>query len=473
MGRKPHPDLFTPAEQRVLEHIRSGQTNAEIAVRLGISVNTVKYHVANMLAKTGASERSQLPESVRPLQQHVARRRPGRSLVLLLGSLVGTLAAGAAIGALLLAGSGEAGETRPDWPPHGLLVWLEASTVDGDGTRLLAMTLPASAARTLTAVEQGAHIWGPSLAPDGRRVALFQSFGPDTISPELGPFVATLRVLDLGTGGSRISSGQAAGVLEDPLGREASPLEFPSWRPDGQRIAYGSQSFLTATADADGNFEGDRRLGCRTPSWGTGSLATCALVSAPDEAGGIQVGYQQGDFRFERQPGVPEPTWVFIVQGQARYPAVSPDGNWVAWAVLKDGRSRIWVAENRPGGQKWDVAPGHRPRWSPTANRLVFSDARHEEAEFATTADGDILVLEMESDRPGKPKRVRHDGDDAWPAWSPDGEWIAFVSDRDHAAGEIYLMRRDGSDLGRLTVNDRAESQLDWGRDLPGPLSNP
>ena len=60
MGRKRHPEPLTPAEQRVLEEVRTGATNAEIAVRLGLSLNTVKYHVANMLAKTGLDDRAVL-----------------------------------------------------------------------------------------------------------------------------------------------------------------------------------------------------------------------------------------------------------------------------------------------------------------------------------------------------------------------------------------------------------------------------
>jgi DNA-binding CsgD family transcriptional regulator len=59
-GRPPHPDVLTPAEWRVLEHIRQRRTNAEIAVRLGVSVNTVRTHVSSMLAKLQVADRAEL-----------------------------------------------------------------------------------------------------------------------------------------------------------------------------------------------------------------------------------------------------------------------------------------------------------------------------------------------------------------------------------------------------------------------------
>lgn len=60
IGRPPYPDVLTPAEWRVLEHVRDGQPNAEIAVRLGISVNTVRTHVSHMLAKLELPDRQAL-----------------------------------------------------------------------------------------------------------------------------------------------------------------------------------------------------------------------------------------------------------------------------------------------------------------------------------------------------------------------------------------------------------------------------
>ncbi len=59
-GRPRHPDILTPAERRVLDELRAGGTNAEIAERLGISADGVKYHVSNMLGKLGLENRQQL-----------------------------------------------------------------------------------------------------------------------------------------------------------------------------------------------------------------------------------------------------------------------------------------------------------------------------------------------------------------------------------------------------------------------------
>lgn len=59
-GRPPYPDILTPAEQRVLGLLREGLPNAEIAVRLGISPDGVKYHVSNMLSKLHLERREQL-----------------------------------------------------------------------------------------------------------------------------------------------------------------------------------------------------------------------------------------------------------------------------------------------------------------------------------------------------------------------------------------------------------------------------
>ncbi len=59
-GRPPHPDVLTPAEWAVAESVRHGLTNPQIAKRHGVSLDAVKYHVANALQKLGFKSRAEL-----------------------------------------------------------------------------------------------------------------------------------------------------------------------------------------------------------------------------------------------------------------------------------------------------------------------------------------------------------------------------------------------------------------------------
>ncbi len=59
-GRPPHDDLLTPAEWRTVYAVRHGLTNQQIADRRGISLDAVKYHVANAIAKLAVKNRKAL-----------------------------------------------------------------------------------------------------------------------------------------------------------------------------------------------------------------------------------------------------------------------------------------------------------------------------------------------------------------------------------------------------------------------------
>lgn len=56
-GRPPHDDQLTPAEWRVVQFIRHGLSNPRIAAQLNVSTDAVKFHVANILQKTGLANR--------------------------------------------------------------------------------------------------------------------------------------------------------------------------------------------------------------------------------------------------------------------------------------------------------------------------------------------------------------------------------------------------------------------------------
>ena len=53
------PEALTPREVEVLRAMAEGLANKEIAARLGVSENTVKFHAASVMGKLGAGSRTE------------------------------------------------------------------------------------------------------------------------------------------------------------------------------------------------------------------------------------------------------------------------------------------------------------------------------------------------------------------------------------------------------------------------------
>ncbi len=71
------------------------------------------------------------------------------------------------------------------------------------------------------------------------------------------------------------------------------------------------------------------------------------------------------------------------------------------------------------------------PAWSPDGQKIAFASVR----------DGNQEIYVMNADGSGQQRLTRNTAGDYAPAWSPDGRKIAFVSQRDgHVNHEIYLM---------------------------------
>lgn len=86
------------AQQRVLEGIAAGESNPAIAARLGLSFETIKWHVSELLAETGCADRGELAEWWRA-RQPVAVGGRGRVVAVVLA-----LAALAVAGVVVAAG---------------------------------------------------------------------------------------------------------------------------------------------------------------------------------------------------------------------------------------------------------------------------------------------------------------------------------------------------------------------------------
>ncbi len=150
----------------------------------------------------------------------------------------------------------------------------------------------------------------------------------------------------------------------------------------------------------------------------------------------------------------PQPTWT---------PTPSPlagDRERILYASDAGGGGYFHLFAVDPDGQQRAVLTDESvdeglPRWSPTAEQLLFHSDREGNAEVYALAPGDYF-----------PRNLTANPADDWdPAWSPDGRRIAFSSNRNDDDNEIYVMDADGGNVVRLTTAPGEDVQATWSPD--------
>lgn len=157
-------------------------------------------------------------------------------------------------------------------------------------------------------------------------------------------------------------------------------------------------------------------------------------------------------------------------------PTWSPDGSTIGWNTVRSSASGFRLGLADPSGAGFRlVDPGiwvEYPAWSPDGTKIAFMSQTPEGTEnyeiFVMNADGTAPVRLTDSAGP-----------DGWPTWSPDGTKIAFASVRDDCSyssasdclstGDLgpfhtlWVMNGDGSDAHR--VSRRFVQIPDWSPD--------
>ncbi len=190
---------------------------------------------------------------------------------------------------------------------------------------------------------------------------------------------------------------------------------WPSWSPDGSKIAFT----------------------CRNNIPGTG--------------GGICVMESDGS-NIERLTSADD--WE---------PAWSPDGSQIAFASLRDGNPELYIMDadgKNPQRLTDNQVDDWQAAWSPDGSQIAFTSG--------LDGNWNIYIMDLTDGVPPADNAIiqltYHNAKDSFPVWSPDGLEMLFTTTRD-GNEEIYLMNVDGTYHRRLTENEAYDDHADWSPD--------
>jgi Tol biopolymer transport system component len=322
--------------------------------------------------------------------------------------------------------------------------------------------------------------FSPAISPDGRTVAYVWT------NDDGGPDIY-LRPVENGS----------------PHALNAMPAVrlFPAWSPDGTRIAFlqvhgdevdlnvdrlrdGSEISVTHVAKQIGQWADDNSplLGAPGPVWTKdGKGLILADYDPARDSGGI--------FLFDLM-GRRTPLTSTSGEDHDLYPRLSPDGTKLAYARYSShGVADLFVQPMEPLAKPRRLTSDRRAiqglTWTPDSRRILFSSSRtgsfqlwsvlaeggevriaptnsSSAAEPAMAPSGDwLLYVESHANwniwrRPldgsaRPPQRLlSSSGRNYDPRYSPDGRWIAFVSDRSGSM-ELWVADSEGRGARQLT----------------------
>jgi dipeptidyl aminopeptidase/acylaminoacyl peptidase len=258
-------------------------------------------------------------------------------------------------------------------------------------------------------------------------------------------------------------NGRALFLLDLSLGPDAVLLAAPprgqrfmgpAWSPDSERIAFYNQTTKDILLiDAFPGAEPDVFTPGSQPTW------------SPD---GNNILYRTGDGFFTiRDVATNEEVRRVDVAPGANLPDWSPQGDTIAYSILAgNGATSIWK-QAISGGEAILLNDrsfqNYAPRWSHDGQLIAYqSDKRSGVSE--------IWVMDRNGDNA---RRITDTPNDAWsraPTWSPDDQWIAFVSSQAGSIGsdygEIFIIPAAGGDPIQITFTGGSiyDWRIDWGK---------
>ncbi len=213
----------------------------------------------------------------------------------------------------------------------------------------------------------------------------------------------------------------------------------PAVSPRGDRFVYISDKSLYndvyMASTLDGSDLGRLVKGERTAAFESLRFLNTSMSWSPDErfiAFPAKIGPQDAIYILEVKSKKIVRKLKFGFD-EVLSPTWSPDGTKLAFVALIGGQSDLFVVDSDGGNLQRlteDRFAVRHPAWSPDGKRIAFSTDRGPRTDFDDLVFGDMVIAVFDLETGVIETLPGQEGRNQNPQWSPDGNEIAYISDR-------------------------------------------
>ena len=337
--------------------------------------------------------------------------------------------------------SGMFDDREPHWSPDGATI---AFSSDRSGNYDV-WILDVASGRLRQATRNPANDFFPTWSPNGREIAFVSARVP-----------AGIYVLDTTSGSERLIA-EVSGAVGAPSWRNPSQILFSALPPGGAnapmadtRLILGAQTIRSGEdyspfraqwlSDDEFLYPADGKI--KRESIGSGSTSvvefSATLQVAPPS-------YRRKTRDFDST--APQQAKGIV------HPVMSPDGRQLAFAALGD----IWVMPlgGTPAHLTNDAFMDTDPAWSPDGSEIAYSSDRG--------GSFDVWIRDLKTGRDRQLTTMPNA--EVAAEWSPDGKWMAFVSNSDYKQGETWVVPTGGGQPRKILDRAFGVGYPSWSRD--------